>query len=245
MKARLLFFFCFAILFVQTGECQYTLNSDRSSAFIGVGGAMGTTGFLFLNDFPPLSDEQIQSLATGEHQFTFKFDRWATLQSSRVAKTTSDVLLTSSFIPPVVLLFRRPKANDDRRTHSFMFFESAFLTWGLTNVTKRIARRPRPYMYHDDFISFPIEERRTKNSRQSFFSGHTSLTAANYFFTARTFSEYYPNNQWRPWIWGASISIPALTGFLRVKAGKHFPTDVIVGYAVGALIGGVLVPALH
>ena len=38
--------------------------------------------------------------------------------------------------------------------------------------------------------------------------------------------------------------LPAVTGYLRFKAGKHFPTDIIVGYGVGATIG-YLVPELH
>ena len=35
-----------------------------------------------------------------------------------------------------------------------------------------------------------------------------------------------------------------MTAYLRVRAGKHFLTDVIAGYAVGATIG-ILVPHLH
>jgi len=27
--------------------------------------------------------------------------------------------------------------------------------------------------------------------------------------------------------------LPAIQGYLRVRAGKHFPTDVITGYIVG------------
>jgi membrane-associated phospholipid phosphatase len=38
--------------------------------------------------------------------------------------------------------------------------------------------------------------------------------------------------------------MPLTTGLMRYKAGKHFWTDVLIGYAVGALVG-VGVPALH
>ena len=37
---------------------------------------------------------------------------------------------------------------------------------------------------------------------------------------------------------------PALTGYLRVDSSNHFPTDVIVGYIIGAGIG-FLIPELH
>ena len=73
---------------------------------------------------------------------------------------------------------------------------------------------------------------------------HTSLSAAGSFFAARVFSDYYPDSKWKPVVWGAAVAIPAVTGYLRVRGGRHFPTDVIAGYAVGALAGWG-VPALH
>ena len=42
---------------------------------------------------------------------------------------------------------------------------------------------------------------------------------------------------------GAALA-PATVGFLRVKGGKHFPTDVLTGLVVGAATG-YLVPRLH
>ena len=36
----------------------------------------------------------------------------------------------------------------------------------------------------------------------------------------------------------------ALVGVARVEGGGHFPSDVIIGYAVGAGVG-IAVPALH
>lgn len=45
-------------------------------------------------------------------------------------------------------------------------------------------------------------------------------------------------------MWTGAAILPALTGITRVKAGKHYWTDVITGYAVGALVG-TLTPLLH
>ena len=45
-------------------------------------------------------------------------------------------------------------------------------------------------------------------------------------------------------IWAFAASIPAVTGYLRIRGGKHFPTDTIVGYLVGGLVG-IGIPALH
>ncbi len=242
------YFSLFAILFItQLGFSQYTLDKKRESIYFGIGIGAGGIGMGLLNKYPKLSDQEIQNLSQISPKTPFKFDNWATKQSSHKAKKVSDILLYSSFIPPLVLLFDRPNEGEVNTlgTHAILFAETTIMNWGLTNLAKRAAKRPRPYMYNDNFDIFSLEERRKKNSRMSFFSGHTSMVSAMYFLTAVTYSNYYPNSKWKPFVWGASISIPALTGFLRVKAGKHFPTDVLVGYAVGALIGGVLVPALH
>ena len=235
------------LLITQLGFSQYTLDKIKEPIYFGIG--LGSAGISknLLNKYPNLSDQEIQNFLHVSPKTPFRFDDWAIKQSSYKAKKVSDILLYSSFIPPLLLLLDRPNEGEGNTlgTHAVLLAETITVNWGLTNLAKRAAKRPRPYMYNDNFDIFSIEERRKKNSRMSFFSGHTSMVSAMYFLTAATFANYYPNSRWRPFVWGASISIPALTGFLRVKAGKHFPTDVLVGYAVGALIGGVLVPALH
>ena len=45
-------------------------------------------------------------------------------------------------------------------------------------------------------------------------------------------------------MWAVAASIPAVTGYLRVRAGRHYVTDVATGYALGAAIGW-LVPTIH
>ncbi len=245
MYARTLFIALVIVVLSNPTSAQYSLNTPTEIALLGTGGALSSAGFLYMRDFPAPAEDRIKELYSTPANFAFGFDRWATRQSSRSAKRFSDILLSTSLLPPLILTFNRPATNDDRSTHAVMFLETFAMTWGLTNITKRVARRPRPFMYNNDLLAFPMQMRRSNHTRQSFFSGHTSMTTAMYFFTAQTFSQYYPNSDWKPWVWGASISIPAITGFLRVKAGKHFPTDVLIGYAVGALVGGVLVPALH
>ena len=49
-------------------------------------------------------------------------------------------------------------------------------------------------------------------------------------------------NKWLVWT-GAAI-IPATVGVLRVEAGNHFLSDVLLGYAMGAA-SGILIPELH
>lgn len=78
----------------------------------------------------------------------------------------------------------------------------------------------------------------------SFFSGDASSTAFGLVFFAKVFNDYYPDSKWRPVVWGLSLSGVAAGSYFRVKSGKHFPTDVIVGSIVGGGIG-YLIPHLH
>ncbi len=80
---------------------QYSPNTPTELTLLGSGIALTGGGLLFLNDFPPISDETIQQLYTEpRHRFPLSIDRWATKQSSRPARNISDALVASSLIPP-------------------------------------------------------------------------------------------------------------------------------------------------
>ena len=62
---------------------------------------------------------------------------------------------------------------------------------------------------------------------------------------AKVFSDYHPElGNKKFWLYGAALIPPVVVGALRVKAMKHFPTDIMAGLTVGAAIG-ILVPQLH
>ena len=111
----------------------------------------------------------------------------------------------------------------------------------LTDISKYTVLRPRPYVWTE---GFPANRALNSNDQASFFSGHTSGSAAATFFFARVFSDYFPGSKLKPYVWGLAATLPAVTGYFRVKAGKHYPSDVITGYLVGGAIG-YLVPTLH
>jgi len=122
-----------------------------------------------------------------------------------------------------------------------MWVEMNAMTLVATDLTKNLVSRPRPFAYYS---GAPLEARMDYDARKSFFSGHTSMTAANSFYAAKVFADLYPDSKWKPWVWTAAALIPAVTAHQRMAAGKHFFTDVLVGYGVGALIGWGI-PQLH
>ncbi|MCO5273521.1 MAG: phosphatase PAP2 family protein [Flavobacteriales bacterium] len=122
-----------------------------------------------------------------------------------------------------------------------MALESGLLASGLTNTVKELVRRPRPYLY-DPALAGKFTP--GPEDRLSFWSGHTANMAAITFSTACIVqrSDAAPVMKTTAWITAAAV--PACMGYLRMRAGRHFPTDVLVGYAAGATVG-LLVPYVH
>lgn len=152
----------------------------------------------------------------------------------------SDVFLYGSLGAPALLMIDR----DIRRDKSFylMWAEVILLNSGFTALSKSVFNKPRPYAYANS----PADAQTLtgKEPLRSFFSGHTSMPAASLFFLAKVYHDYHPNNKWRYAVWATAATVPAVTGFLRVRAGKHFPADVATGYIVGAATG-YFVPWVH
>lgn len=169
-----------------------------------------------------------------------KFDRGATFQYSRTAGYASDGCMYLSMGLPLLHL-ANPNARKDFGKITVMWAEVFVLNYALTNLLKETVARKRPLLYNPEV---PMDRKLKRDNFKSFFSGHTSTTASMSFFFAYTFHKYNPGSKWRPVVWSLSAALPAVTGLLRYKAGKHYWTDIITGYIVGALVG-VGVPWLH
>lgn len=129
---------------------------------------------------------------------------------------------------------------------AIMYAETVSLTLALTNVVKIAVRRPRPiaYVEYEAHKDDPNYSNSSTDSSLSFFSGHASMTGAigataTYLAFARS------PGTWRPWVTlTLATTVSTLTSIYRVRAGKHFPTDVLAGTFAGAGIG-IVVPHLH
>ena len=152
----------------------------------------------------------------------------------------SDFLLYSSIAVPGLLLTDKTVRND-YRSFSLVWAESVFLTLGITNLTKVLVSRPRPYLYGD---KAPEEYKIKDDNRKSFFSGHTSISAVSCFLMASMYDDYNPDSKLSPYLWASAGFIPALTAYYRYDAGKHFPADLVAGYIVGSAVG-IMVPKWH
>ena len=119
--------------------------------------------------------------------------------------------------------------------------ETLLITNAITDVVKNAASRPRPFVR-----GLPDTDSRYGQpaSYRSFFSGHTASAFAMTMSYAKMYTRSNPNAK-PVVVYGLGIGLAAVTGSLRVDAGKHYPTDVITGALVGSAIGLFVTPALH
>jgi len=219
----------------------YDFQIKNEWPFLAVGAISLATGIIAQNINHPTAFTEAELMNLDRHDIFF-IDRGAANNWSRASATASDVVISTSILLPTFFLTNHHTKKEISML-IVMSLEVLTTNFGVTQLAKNIVNRARPFTYNSDL---DFSDRSNKNDKLSFFSGHTSHTAAFSFFIAKVMTDYHPNarGKFKAIVWSIAALIPASTAVLRVKAGKHFPTDVITGYMVGASIG-YLIPQLH
>lgn len=194
-------------------------------------------GFSAIYSKDASTSQQIQRLNKNDLN---GFDGWAAGLHSQKAADASDLFFYGSMPMPLLLLADKHIRNDGFKI-GFLYLEAMSVTGLLYTGSAYLVDRYRPLTYSSEV---PLEARKSGNNRNSFLAGHPALVATSTFFAAKVFSDYHPDSKLRYAFWGAAIAATGATGYLRHRAGKHFPSDILVGTAVGTL-SGILVPQLH
>ena len=205
-----------------------------------ISAALLNTGIMIYDHHRPF--EPVDFSNNQGRQGVWKFDRSAIGQNSYSAKTLSDKLLYGSLFLPLSLGLSKSARNDEFGNILLLGAQGLMVNTSVNSLVKIIAARPRPYVYQHGEEFADIEP--SKNDTKSFYSGHTSTTAYMSFFTAKAYADLHPDSKFKPVVWGLAATVPALTGYLRYKAGRHFPSDIITGYIVGAGFG-ILIPSIY
>lgn len=206
--------------------------------YVGVSLGLNVLGFKLIQDKEALSLQEMNALSKEDVP---RIDRFIAGNYSKDADELSYYPFYGSFAVPVVMMLADSKMRPHAGQISVLFLESMATTGALFTITAGLVDRPRPLSYN---TSVPEEERREGGAQRSFFAGHTAATASATFFAAKVYSDFYSDSALKPYVWTAAAAVPAWVAYLRSKAGKHFLTDNIVGYAVGAA-SGILIPELH
>jgi membrane-associated phospholipid phosphatase len=143
--------------------------------------------------------------------------------SPRYART-SDITFASAGL--LALYSISQNKSSERNNVGLLLVQNVWMTYNITQTVKTLSFRARPYACEPGFSP------QKKDDAYSFFSGHTSLTAcmaaSHYFYDKRL-----PAVNRKPAITLGLSALAIGTGVLRIKAGKHFPTDVLAGAILG------------
>lgn len=184
----------------------------------------------------------ISSLTRGS---VSSFDRWAIGFHSAALSNVSSGLAWSEFAMPVALvsweILRGQRPWHGAITDAVILQEALMISGALSSYAKSFPIHSTPLTYD---ASVGMDEKRKPQNVSSFFSNHTSTAFTIATFTGYTYQLRHPESKLVPWIWGTGMSMAAGVGALRIMAGKHFPSDVLMGAAVGSLCG-YFTPRLH
>ena len=168
------------------------------------------------------------------------FDRSATYNYSKSSSDASDYLVRFTAAAPLIL-FLDGEMKNDRITYAAMFLENLMFSGVLSNTAKELITRYRPLVYNPDVAD---SKKLSADNRRSFFSGHTTTAFSSAVFLSTVFDELHPNSPYRYYVWAGSLLAASSVGYFRYSAGKHYPTDILVGAAVGSALG-YLIPYFH
>lgn len=231
-------------VFDETGKEQedvYAFNYWYDVSSVVVGFAFNAWGQQYLRDIPVLDSSDFINLKPSDIN---GFDRSATRQDPDFADQAHDLSDYGLFFGPGLpfLLGFDKEIRKDALDLTLLYLQMHSYNAGLYLASTLNIRRKRPFMYNPDES---IYRKTGPKSTDSFFSGHTSVVSASTFFMAKVYMDYHPELKKKAWlIYGLASLPPIYTGYFRYKAGKHFPSDVIVGFAMGAAVG-ILTPQLH
>jgi len=94
---------------------------------------------------------------------------------------------------------------------------------GIISAGKEVSRRRRP----------------TGNNDGSFPSGHASAAGAAARFSNTSLDSFDFGSTRRDLVYAANVTLAWTVAWARVEAGKHCPTDVLIGHAVGRFTANV------
>jgi membrane-associated phospholipid phosphatase len=155
---------------------------------------------------------------------------------STAAGVTSDVTVALSVaVPAVADAFRlgmTPALGEDLA----ILTETVAVNAAVVTGVKYLVQRPLPVTY-DRRDGLPAQAQ----GYRSFYSGHTSTAVAA--LTASAWTLQFRDGP-QAWPWVVTGLVGASVATERVMAGRHFPSDVLVGAAAGFGFG-TLVPWLH
>ena len=163
---------------------------------------------------------------------------------SPLAAQISDGTLALALAAPIGYLTGSTTIDDADGDRLGIYTETLAVDLALVQLAKYAVQRPRPYTYSKDPDVQRYARSQGDDAYMSFYSSHAAMafgaaTSGAYLLSASGASQTV-----RDVAWASGFGVAAMTSMLRVRAGKHFFSDVVIGALMGTVVGYV-VPALH
>ena len=211
----------------------HRLTLDVDLPIVLISGA-AASGFFFLPELPGPS-----CAPHCDPKHVNRFDRGAAGNYDPSWSTVGDIATASTLVMPL-LVIAADEGVGNGLSDDLVVAEAALVTSAAQVWLSFAVSRPRPRVYSE---RAPLEERTDANAARSFFSGHVANTMATSVTALRTLQRLnQPTLAWATF--GAGVLGTGMVGVSRVLSGSHFPSDVLVGAALGAGVGLAL-PAMH
>jgi membrane-associated phospholipid phosphatase len=119
-----------------------------------------------------------------------------------------------------------------------LILAQAFAWNSAINLNVRAERvHPRPFVYGTCASAAQCDARSKGEAAGGFYSGHASAAFLGAVYVSTVYPLRHPEFEHKGWLWAGSLTAATGTAALRVAGGKHFPSDVIAGAAMGTLVG--------
>lgn len=204
---------------------------------------LGTGLSSLMNPSPVLPDAR-PSMAAGilfDEDFRASI-RLVSIDDQERARRVSDVLLMATMFGVTAIdTIITPLVQDDPDLawqSSFAHVLALGITMAVGDVIKRITERPRPFTRECE--EDPQRPGCTDaDSHHSFYSLHTGMafTSAGFSCAMHVTRSLYADPAADGAMCGGALAMAATTGLLRVLSDRHYLTDVLVGGALGFLVG--------
>jgi len=228
----------------QTGYPELSLR--REAIVSGLGAGMLLAGLLLDGH-----EQIVPSQGLDPAGISWSVDRDVVGNRDAGASTASDWTRNAAIVFPAVLalLVAEPGQRWDRvGPRTAVYAETFLFSMGATALGKVAWSRPRPYTYLAEELrpEGPNYDVTRERAFRSMPSGHSSSawTGVGLAATELLLLRPHASSLERLTVGLVGGGLAGATSALRVKAGQHFPSDVIAGAGLG-LATGVVVPLLH
>ena len=197
---------------------------------------IGQSAYRALVDWQTLVPAAGALIFTIDH-FDTRVSDWASQNhpvfgSESGARRASDILLGGTFVEAIGTSFATPSGEDskDWEIAKAKGFGVELLAFGATGGTVILLRK--------------TTQRTAPDGRKDQFpSGHETLGVGNLTLSNRNLDYIPMSDEVRIPIQAGNIAYGALLGWARVEARGHYPTDVLVGAALGHFINAFIYDA--